>query len=125
MQKHFVNLLYAGIIVSEKSSHEVSDWNISEVYEIIRSQKYKPYGFEFITRERKDNELDSRIIKSSGTYYLGGTVLNSEQVMARRDFNTRILLSNMETNSWEYVIETVNGQFFPFEENDILLPEKV
>jgi hypothetical protein len=82
-----------------------------------------PYGFCFTTRERKDDELDSKEIKRSGTYFLGGKVLTLKDIKKRKDPKDRILISNMECNHWDKVVENCNSWkvVLPLHKNDKII----
>ena len=93
--------------------------NITERYNA------KPYGFRFITWERDFDELDSKVTKTSGIYYLGGKILSLQEVKNRSDPKDKILISNMESNNYSHIIENTNSYKFtaPFDyKNDTLLP---
>ena len=81
------------------------------------------YAFYFTTRSRSEEDLDSHVSDTSGTYYLGGRVYTKEQIDAG-EYGSSILRSNMEINNWDKVICTVSGMTVPFEENDVVL-EKI
>jgi len=85
-----------------------------------------PFGFYFITRERGKKDLDSRETKRSGTYYLGGVLLNADDIKNRTDGDYSILLSNMACNNWPTVIENKNSWKIvqPFRKGDTLLDWK-
>lgn len=89
------------------------------------SERYgaTPYGFSFITRERKDEDLDSKIIKQSGIYYLGGKILTLKDIENRNNPNDRILISNMKSNKIKKVIENTDSYkiTLPFYDEDTLL----
>jgi hypothetical protein len=74
--------------------------------EIIERYGSKPYAFQFSTRSRTDNELDSRVTKKSGMYYINGKIETIEEIRDRADPSERILLSNMECNGWNQVVTT-------------------
>lgn len=83
----------------------------------------KPYGFQFSTRGRSDKELDSKVIKSSGTYYLGGKIETRDEVFARNDPKEGILRSNMDCNGIDKIIVNDNSWRFmgEFKDDDTLL----
>ena len=80
----------------------------------------KPYAFRFITRSRKDDELDSKVTDRSGYYYLEGSVLNLEQVEKQEGSNS-ILACNMRNNHWDKVVMLEGGWTQPLYENDVIL----
>lgn len=127
MKKHFVEFLSPGTFVSEVSQKEIKSWDVETAKQMATSIKERhnatPYGFRFITRERKANELDSKVTKTSGIYYLGGKVLTLADVKARNDDKDRILISNMEMNEIKKVIENTNSWkvTMPLNKDDVVL----
>ena len=112
---------------SEESTLEIDSWDIEKAVQMSKTiterHGAKPYGFRFVTRERKKNELDSREVRVSGIYYLGGKILTLEDVINRNDPNDKILISNMKRNEYYKVIENTNSYkiTLPFLSNDVLL----
>ena len=113
MQKHFVIFSSPGTFFAEQSSHPIDQWDTATAIELARTVKERhgatPYGFQFVTRERGEDDLDSHEIGRSGMYYLGGTVETLAQVKARNDPDDRILISNMEGNGWDRIITNTNS----------------
>ena len=109
MKKHSVKFLSPGTFVSEQSTLEIDSWDIKKAVQMSKTiterHGAKPYGFRFVTRERKKNELDSKEVKWSGIYYLGGKILTLEDVVDRNDPNDKILISNMRINEWDKKFE--------------------
>ena len=127
MKKHYVTFLSPGSFVSETNTVEVDEQDIDSAIELSRSiiQRYgaKPYGFYFTTRERGPKDFDSKEIDRSGIYYLGGNILTLKQIKKRDRPEDSILISNMECNGWERIIENNNSWRFtaPLNENDEVL----
>ena len=117
MTKHIVIFSWPGFFFADSKPHPISDWNVTEAMKIARDYKDLPYCFQFITRERADDDLDSHVSKRSGMFYIGGTVFTLDEIKAEHDPNNRILLSNMENNNWDRIIR-VRGWTQPFEEGD-------
>jgi hypothetical protein len=116
MEKHFVIFYSPGTFVSETNEKPIDSWDVEKAKEMAKEikQRYNavPYGFYFVTRGRKDDELDSKVIKSSGFYYFGGThgkLLTLEEIKAQNDPDNRILINNMENNNWPVVYQTTEG----------------
>ena len=113
MEKQFVRFYSPGTFVPEVSLREINSWDVETAVEMSKSIKERydasPYGFDFITKERTDDELDSHISKESPMYYLGGTVLTLEQVKAENNPPDNILIKNMETNGYEKVLINDNS----------------
>ena len=127
MEKHFVTFLSPGTFVSEQTQKEIDSWDVDKAMQMARNIKERhnatPYGFYFSTRSRKDNELDSKVTKTSGIYYLGGKVLTLKDVKARNDPNDKTLIWNMEVNKYNSVIENTNSWkvTMPLNNEDVVL----
>jgi len=113
MKKNFVTFLSPGTFVAESTTKEIESWDIHKATKMARDIQERhgatPYAFYFTTRGREKNDLDSKIIKTSGTYYLGGTILTLKDIKARKDQNDHILIRNMEANGWKKVIQNDNS----------------
>ena len=113
MQKHFVTFYSPGTFVSESTTKPIDSWDVEKAVKMAMtiSERHgaRPYGFQFSTRERRADELDSRQAKTSGIYYLGGKVLTLANVEARKDPNDNILISNMKCNKIAAVVENCNS----------------
>lgn len=113
MEAHFVTFYSPGTFVAETSTLPIAAWNTKRAMEMADkvTERYgaTPYAFQFSTRARKDNELDSRVVKASALYYLGGRVETLAKVKARNDPKERVLVSNMEGNKWGRVITNENS----------------
>ncbi len=113
MKKHFVIFFSPGTFMAEQTEKPIDEWDVQAATEMARKikERYRatPYGFCFTTRERKEEELDSQEIKRSGMYYLGGKILTVEDLKARNDPKETILISNMECNQWEKIVENCNS----------------
>jgi len=127
MKKHFVTFLSPGTFLSEETEKPISEWNVKEAVSMSKTiterHSAKPYGFYFSTRERKDDELDSRVTaKSKGVYYLGGKVLDADGVK-REIPNCEILLNNMKNNKWPLVVVNDNSwrTIQPLRDGDVVL----
>ena len=129
MKKHFIIFLSPGTFFSEQTEKPIDSWNVERAISLSRSitERYnaKPYGFQFTTRERSKNDLDSKETKRSGTYYLGGRVMTLADV--KRDMpDEQILISNMTCNGYKKVVvsETPWRSIHPLEKGDIVLQER-
>lgn len=113
MKKHFVEFYSPGTFVDEATIKEIDSWNVDEAVKMARSvsERYgaTPHSFRFITRGRGPDDLDSKIINKSPSYYLGGIVETFDEIKARNDPNERILLENMKSNGWYRVITNTNS----------------
>jgi len=108
LEKHFVIFYSPGTMVAEQSSMFIDSWDVDKAVEMARGIKQRhgatPYGFRFSTRGRTDEELDSKEIKSSNFYFLGGEIRTLAQVKADNKPSEKILLSNMESNKYDKII---------------------
>lgn len=130
MQKHFVIFFSPGTFIAEITTKSIDSWDVKQAVKMSKAIKERydalPYGFCFTTRERKDDELDSKEIKRSGIYYLGGKILTLEDVKKRNDPKDHILISNMEGNGWDKIIQNDNSWQWvqPLFKNDHVLDER-
>lgn len=124
---HFVTFLSPGSFVHEETTKPIESWDVEKAKQMARSIKERhaatPFAFVFSTRARTDEELDSKEVRRSGRYYLGGTIETIEDVRKRNDQNERILLSNMEGNKWHRIIVNTNSSkiYQPLEADDVVL----
>jgi len=113
MKQHFVTFLSPGTIFFEETSKPIDSWNIEEAKKMARDIKERhgatPFAFYFTTRARTEKELDSKQVKKSFKYYLGGKVETLAEVKARNLPDERILLSNMECNGWDRIVTNTNS----------------
>lgn len=125
MKQHFVTFESPGIFFNEETTKPIDSWDIEKAKEmakdIVERYNQTPYAFQFTTRERGENELDSRETKRSGRYFLGGTVYSLAEMKAKNDKSFDILISNMECNNWGFVIKTPKGNWQPFTNEDSLI----
>lgn len=127
MQRHFVTFFSPGTFVAETTEKPVESWDVDAAVEMAHgiTERYNatPYGFQFSTRSRGPDDLDSKVSARSPMYYLGGKVETLEEVEARNDPKEEILRSNMRGNGWHRIITNDNSwrTCRPLEEGDIVL----
>ena len=127
MQKHFVNFYSPGTFLCEETVREIKSWDVSAASlmatEIQERYNATPFGFQFTTRSRDANDLDSKETARSPMYYLGGTIRTIEQVRTDAKDDEDILLRNMEMNGYTRVITNNNSWKFtgPLKDDDIVL----
>lgn len=127
MKAHFVTFLSPGTFVAEEDSKPIESWDTDKAVEMARDikQRYgaRPYGFQFSTRERGPDDLDSKETARSGTYWLGGKVETLAEVEARNDPRESILVSNMRCNKWDRIVTNNNSWKWtqPLREKDTVL----
>jgi len=128
MEKHFVKFLSPGTFLDEETWKEIDSWDIEQAIEmsksIIERHNATPYGFQFVTRERSEEESDSRQTAKSGIYYLGGKIMTLDDVK-RSMPDEGILISNMECNNWGRIIVNTNSWRIckPLYEDDQVIDE--
>jgi len=98
MKKHFVTFYSPGTFVAEQTEKPVESWNIETAISMAKEIKERynalPYGFQFTTRERSENDLDSHVSETSPFYYLGGKVFTLKQLKEIGNPGDRILIWN-------------------------------
>jgi hypothetical protein len=127
IQKHFVIFFSPGIFFSEQSSKPIASWDVDKAVKmsqaIIERYNSRPYGFQFATRARTADDLDSKEIKRSGTYFLGGRVMTLTDVK-REMPEASILISNMKNNGYDKVVVSRSPwqSIHPLEKGDTVIP---
>lgn len=128
MKAHFVTFYSPGTFVAEETTKPIDEWDVAEARAMAAkiTERYHahPYGFVFTTRERRDNDLDSKEVARSGIYYLSHCkVFTLDEIKARNDPNDRILIANMEGNRWDRVVRATQGWQWtqPLHKNDVVL----
>ena len=127
MKKEFVAFYSPGSFVSETTEHEIESWGVGVATkmadEICERHGATPYGFVFFTRERGDDELNSKRTESSPFYFLGGKVETLQEVKDRKDPADECLIGNMECNDWGRVVTNTNSwkTTLPLEDDDVVL----
>jgi hypothetical protein len=127
LTKHFVEFFSPGTFVSESTTKSIASWNVNEAIKMAKTIKERygaiPYGFQFFTRTRKNDDFDSKETKRSNMYFLGGVVETLGQIKAKHDPADKILISNMESNKWIKVITNTNSWKTTqiFNKGDVLL----
>lgn len=128
MKKHFVTFYSPGTFFSETSRAEIGSWDVDKAVELAKEIKERhgatPYGFRFLTKERTDEELDSKEVATSPMYYLGGKVFTLSDIENRNDPKDKTLLSNMRNNGYDRIIENDNSWHVvqPLHEDDVVIP---
>lgn len=113
----YVRFLYRGIFVSETDDVAI---NHKDPMQVVCPKN--AYGFRFFEKAEciiDGEKLTGEAKNFSPTYYVAGDVLTLEYIKQNMP-NEKILISNMECNKWDKVIN-VFGSFFPFKDNDILI----
>lgn len=127
VQKHFIQFMSPGSFFSETTEIAVPKWDIELAIKKARGVKERygatPYGFRFLTYGRGAKDLNSKVIKSSNLYYLGGKVETYEEVCKRNDPKEAILRSNMKNNGYAKIVVNTNSYRFTagLEPSDVVL----
>jgi len=121
MKAHFVRFLFPGTFVSEEDSQALSAWDVETAKRLATVYLRRPFAFEFTTRERADDELDSKVVATSPRYYIGGEVRTAAEIEAGTDPREDILRSNVKNNGYKRIIYTC-GQHFALEDGAVVLP---
>lgn len=127
VKAHFVTFFSPGSFFAEETTKPISSWNVDTAiemaFEIRERYNARPYGFQFSTRERGHEDLDSKVTQFSGVYYLGGKIETLAEIERRNLPEEKILLSNMKSNGWDKIVTNRNSWRWtmPLREKDILL----
>lgn len=121
MRVKYVKFLYPGTFFNEESL-EVRTTDDPNAIEIPKGA----YAFCFLERtevEQDGEKLLGSFERDDRTFYVpGGRVLTLAEIKAGAiEGDCDILISNMEINGWDRVIETNRGNVQPFEEHCVLL----
>ena len=126
IKQHFVTFVSPGTFVPETSKRPIESWDIKIAKQMARDvmERYgaTPYSF-FFTTQINDGELDSKQTAQSPNYFLGGQVLSLQDVKDRNHPKDSILISNMENNGYDRVIQNDNSwrATLPLNESDVVL----
>ena len=126
IEKHFVTFVSPGTFCPETTTREIDSWDVDTAVEmasdVIERHNATPYSFHFTTRSN-DGKLDSKETARSCNYFLGGQVLTLQDVKDRNDPRDSVLISNMENNGYDRVIQNDNSwrATLPLKKNDVVL----
>jgi hypothetical protein len=127
MKRHYVIFFSPGTFMAEETEKEINKWDIEAAKttskEIQERYGAVPYGFVFVTRKRKRNEMYPKTIKTSNMYYLGGKIETLEEIKLRNNSEDKTLISNMECNGYDKVVVNTNSWKWtmPLKKDDIIL----
>lgn len=127
LERHFVTFYSPGTFFAEQTTLPIDLWDVEQARKMAEgvTERYdaKPYAFQFSTRSRADDELDSRVKASSGMYFINCKVRTLEEVEAANDPKEKTLLANMRGNGFAAVAQTVSEWKWtqPVREGDIAL----
>lgn len=130
--RHYVTFESPGTFFSESTSKPIEEWAPTLAVQLASGieERYgaRPYGFRFSTRIEADDVPDGhggvlkvqpRTCATSGMYFLGGRVLNFDEVPGEQS----ILRSNMRGNGWAFVVVNTNSYRCtqPFDSADVVV----
>lgn len=130
MEKHFVTFFSPGTFVHETTEQPIDAWDIEKAKDLAHGivERYgaTPFAFQFSTRTRGPDDLDSKVTAKSPNYYLGGKIETLAEVEARNDPKEEILRSNMRGNGYGEILVNTNSWkvVVPFRDGDVLLDWK-
>lgn len=124
--EHWVKFLLPGTLFPEETRVQLESRSTREAMAFADKNAYafKLYDVEVRTGVLEDGEKieNRRMVNESGMYFIGGKLLDKEDIAKENELNNRysILLSNMESNGYEYVVRCRTGNYQPFQEGDVL-----
>lgn len=111
--EHFVTFYSPGTFVAETTERPIDSWDVEQAKEmahgIVERYAATPYGFQFTTRSRGDDDLDSQESARSPFYRLGGRVETLAEVEARNDPKEETLRLNMRGNGYDNIVVNDNS----------------
>lgn len=126
MKAHFVTFLSPGTFFCEETTKPIESWDTKKAVKMSKKIRERhgarPFAFMFSTRERGDQDLDSKTTRTSGRYFLGGNVLTLADVKKQMPKET-ILINNMRWNGIKKVVVNDNSyrSIHSLEANDVVL----
>lgn len=127
MHKHFVTFYSPGTFVHETTTKPIEAWDVelakTMALDVVERYEATPFGFQFTTRSRGDDDLDSKVTAQSPMYFLGGRLETLAEVEARNDPKEDTLRLNMRSNGYDKIITNDNSwrSVTPFKDGDVLL----
>ena len=124
MEKHFVEFFSPGSFVAEITEKPIDSWAVDKAVAMSTkiTERYgaKPYAFRFITKSRSDEDLDSKVTKISGMYYINCKI---QTIRDLDPVNDSILISNMRCNKWDRIVTSTKGYRWtqPLRAGDVVL----
>jgi hypothetical protein len=117
---HYVEFFYPGIFMSETNTKQVKDRTP------IKKEKAPAgcYGYRFFDREEKQDKEEILLGKNknhSGMTYFGKVYTLTEVKKMAKEKDMGCLVSNMESNDWPKVVQTIRGNWQPLEKGDTVI----
>lgn len=108
---HFIKFHLPGDVVPTTLSPRIPSWDIPTAITLADARAIlRPYAFQFVTLGRDHHALERREMAASQMYYLGGTVMDLEEL---RDMGTPLAVELAETmakHNFTHVIRTRDGK---------------
>jgi hypothetical protein len=126
-EKLYIEILYPGSLVTETERKLV---RMKEPEKHAKTLKPLAFGFRYVqVTEAKVLGEGKAVLKEKyrpGTFYIGKVLTLAEVKALKPPDRYEILVSNMECNKWDKVVQCRTGNFQSFEKNDkvITLKEK-
>lgn len=127
VSKNFVTFFSPGTLFSETTTKPIKTWDVASAKRMAAGIQERhgatPYAFQFTTRARGADDLDSKIVKTSPMYWMNVQIETLAQIKRRNRKEDKTLIWNMETNGWGRVVTTVKGwkATYPIGDKDIVL----
>ena len=127
MNKHFVTFYSPGTFVAEQNVEAIDSWDVKEAQKRAKKVKQRygatPYAFQFSTRSRGPDDLDSKVSERSPMYFVNCKVETLAEVVKRNDPKEQILRSNMRNNGYDRIAITTKGWKWtqPVKADDVIL----
>jgi len=114
MEKHYIEWLFPGFLVSETVAREVPSRT--------RPAKVPERAYAYRFYDQSEVELDGEILKGKSKnhscwIFMDAELYTLEQV-ERLPGKNDILISNMKCNNWDTVVKTKFGQFMQLHDGD-------
>lgn len=121
--KHYVTILYPGLLFPEERTRPVAARDPDQV---LKSLESSAFAFSFFDREEVnagDEVLRGDPKNRSGLYYLGKEY-SAEEVIAEYQGREayRVLVSNVQVNEYSRMVHCRTGNWRPLLEGDVVIP---
>lgn len=122
--KHMARYYYPGFLFSEESTRvlDLRDPQLAVQMAPESAFCFVLYDIEEAPDLGPDFAVTPKPKNESGRYYIGGRLYTIDEVRAMNlQGDYTILISNMESNHWDYVIQTRSGNWQPFTSDDSIV----
>lgn len=124
VRKTYVEFLYPGLMVSESSTKEVENRDVTKLLVPDNAFGFKFFDILSVTVEADGQKMDliSQRLNISPMHYYGGTVYTVAELKANFAHEPT-LISNVEDNGYKRAIRCRTGNWRPLDETDIYISE--